>query len=220
MAARKMKRGLLITFDGPEGCGKTTQAKALAVFLKRRGFPVVLTRDPGGSPIAEAIRGLLLDRRNKGLSPFSEMLLYETCRGSLVDDIILPALKKGKNVICDRFSDATRAYQGAAGGVPDALIRKIDAVARRGVSPDVTFLLDVESREGLRRLKRRRTFDRMENKPLRFHEAVRRGYRKLAREDSRRIRFIPTLPLKEVAKRVSKEMERVLQTYFGTTRRR
>lgn len=221
MAPRKVRRGLFITLDGPEGSGKTTQAKALGVFLRKRGFPVVLTRDPGGSPIAEEIRGLLLDRRYKELSSFAEMLLYETCRASLVAEIILPALQKGKIVICDRFSDATRVYQGMGGDVPDALIRQIDKIVCSGLKPDVTFVLDVESREGLRRrLRQQHILDRMEGKPLRFHEAVRRGYRRLMRQEPKRVRFIPALPMEKVKKRISEEMERVLQRHFGTTARR
>ena len=220
MAARKVRGGLFITFDGPEGSGKSTQAKALAQFLRKKGFSVVLTRDPGGSPIAEEIRGLLLDPRYRGLSSFTEMLLYETCRASLVKDIILPALQKGKVVICDRFSDATRVYQGIAGGVQDALIRKIDETVRQGLKPDVTFILDVESREGLRRrFKRHKVLDRMEGKPLAFHETVRRGYRKIAKRDPRRVRFIPSFSVGVVKRLISEKIEDVLQRHSGTTRR-
>ena len=218
MAPRKVTQGFLITFDGPEGCGKSTQAKVLARALRRKGFRVVLTRDPGGSPIAEEIRGLLLDPRYHGLSPFAEVLLYETCRASLVQEVILPALQKGNVVICDRFSDATQVYQGMAGGVPILWIRKIDQKVCQGVTPHITFILDVDSRQGLRRLRRGRSFDRMEGKPLRFHEAVRRGYRKIAKA-SRRIRWIPSLPLETVKNLVFKETHRVLQRHFGAARR-
>ena len=221
MAARKVRSGLFITFDGPEGCGKSTQAKALTAFLRRKGFAVVLTRDPGGSPIAEEIRGLLLDPRYKGLSPFAEMLLYETCRASLVEEIILPALRRGKHVICDRFSDATRVYQGIAGGVPEELIRKIDRSVCQGLKPDVTFILDVESREGLaRRFRKHKVLDRMEGKPLAFHEGVRRGYRKIAKEEPRRIRWVPSMSLERVRHSICEEMEHVLQRHLGTARRR
>ena len=211
-----MKRGLFITFDGPEGCGKTTQSRALALWLRRRGFSVVLTRDPGGSPIAEEIRGLLLDHRYKGLDPLSEMLLYETCRASLVRDIILPALRQGKIVVCDRFSDATHVYQGIAGGVPDRLIQQADKAVCRGVKPVLTFILDVESRKGLKRLRKHRRLDRMEDKPLRFHEAVRRGYVRIAKKNPARVRLIPSLPLEKVRERVMTEVTRVLQRYFGS----
>ena len=220
MAARQMKRGLFITLDGPEGSGKSTQAKFLSHFLRKKGFSVVLTRDPGGSPIAEEIRGLLLDPRYKGLSPFAEMLLYETCRASLVREIILPALQKGKIVLCDRFSDATRVYQGVAGGVPDALIRRIDQTVCQGLKPDVTFLLDVDSREGLRRrFKKHQLLDRMEGKPLAFHEAVRGGYKKIAKRESRRVYFISSSPLEKVKQVISEKIENVLQRRFGSIRR-
>ena len=214
MAARKIKRGLFITFDGPEGCGKTTQSRALALWLRRRGFSVVLTRDPGGSPIAEEIRDLLLDHRHKGLDPLSEMLLYETCRASLVRDVILPALRRGKIVVCDRFSDATHVYQGVAGGVPDRLIQYVDKAVCRGVTPILTFILDVESRKGLKRLRRHRKLDRMEKKPLRFHEAVRRGYARIAKKNPARVKLIPPLPLEKVKEKIVTEVTRALRRHF------
>lgn len=217
MASRKIRRGLFVTLDGPEGCGKSTQAKVLARWLRTKGFSVVFTRDPGGSPIAEEIRGLLLDPRHQELSPLAETLLYETSRASLVKKVILPALRKGKVVVCDRFSDATRVYQGIAGGVCECLIAEIDEEICEGLKPNITFFLDVSSRRGTLRLRRRGRLDRMEGKPLSFHEAVRRGYRKVAREESRRIRFIPDLPLAAVTERIQKEMTRVLQRRFGST---
>jgi len=215
MASKRVKRGFFVTLDGPEGCGKSTQAKALALWLRQKGLSVVLTRDPGGSPIAEEIRGLLLDPRHQELSPLAETLLYETSRASLVKKVILPALRKGKIVVCDRFSDATRVYQGIAGGVCECLIAEIDGEVCEGLKPDITFFLDVSSRRGSLRLRRRGRLDRMEGKPLSFHEAVRRGYRKVAREDSRRIRFIPDLPLAGVTEKIQQEMTRVLQRHFG-----
>ncbi|MBI4437105.1 MAG: dTMP kinase [Candidatus Omnitrophica bacterium] len=220
MASRKMKRGLFITFDGPEGCGKSTQAKALARWLRTRGFSVVLTRDPGGSPIAEEIRGLLLDPRHKELSPLAEMLLYETSRASLVKKVILPALRKGELVVCDRFSDATRVYQGIAGGVCECLIAEIDEEVCEGLKPDITFFLDVSSRRGALRLRRRGRLDRMEGKPLRFHEGVRRGYRKIAKEFPKRIRFISDAPLEKVKQKIVEEMTGVLRRHFGSVPRR
>ena len=219
MAPRALRQGLFITLDGPEGCGKTTQAKRLTAWLRKKGFPVLLTRDPGGSPIAEEIRTLLLDSRYKALSPLSEMLLYETCRASLVQEVIRPALRKGKIVVCDRFSDATRVYQGIAGGVCPCLIEDLDEEVCGELEPDITFILDVSPRKGIRRLKRRQPLDRMEGKPLSFHKAVRRGYRKMARENPKRIRFVADLPLAEVTQRVQQEMTRVLRKHFGTTSR-
>ena len=211
-----MRRGLFITLDGPEGCGKTTQSRALALWLRRRGFSVVLTRDPGGSPIAEEIRGLLLDHRYKGLDPLSEMLLYETCRASLVKEIILPALKRKKIVICDRFSDATRVYQGFAGGVADRLITLIDERVCQGVNPDITFILDIPPKKGLQRLKKKRSLDRMERKPLRFHASVRRGYLRLAKENPKRIRLISQMPLEAVTQKILKETFRVVRRHLGS----
>jgi len=220
MAPRAVKRGFFITLDGPEGSGKSTQAKALSRFLQKKGYDVVTTRDPGGSPIAEEIRGLLLDLRHRRLNVFSEMLLYETCRTSLVQEVIFPALDKGKIVLCDRFSDATRVYQGMAGGISGSLIRQIDVMACQGLKPDLTFILDVKSKDGLNRLKKKRSFDRMERKPLSFHEAVRQGYRDLARKEPKRIRWIPALSIQEVHTLITRETEVVLQRHFRTRHRR
>lgn len=183
------KRGFFITLEGPEGSGKTTQARLLAGALKRRGTPVILTREPGGSRVSEAIRRLLLHTA-KRLHPLTELLLYQAARAQHVRERILPALRKGYVVICDRFSDATLAYQGYGRGLDRPLIQALNKIASQGRGPDLTFLLDLPAREGLRRARRKGKPDRLEGAGLRFHKKVRWGYLAIARRERVRIRVI------------------------------
>ncbi|MBI4355501.1 MAG: dTMP kinase [Candidatus Omnitrophica bacterium] len=183
-----MRRGLFITFEGPEGSGKSTQARLLAAYLRRQGHRVVHTREPGGTRAGEAIRRVLLSTRFREISDATELFLYMACRRQLVDEVIAPALQRGRVVVCDRFLDATLAYQGYGGGVPLAQIRALGRVATGGLAPDLTVVLDVETRVGLRRAGRVK--DRMERKELAYHQRVRQGYLALARREPRRIRVI------------------------------
>ncbi len=178
-------RGVFITFEGAEGSGKTTQAAALARFLRREGWPVLLLREPGGVPISEAIRGILLDVRHTRMCRECETLLYMAARAQLVVEKILPALEAGRVVLCDRFLDSTLVYQGDGFGVAKAEIRRIGRFATRGIAPDLTFLFDIDAAEGLRRTGRDK--DRIELRGLEYHERVRRGYLALARRERGRI---------------------------------
>ena len=190
-----MKKGVFITFEGPEGCGKTTQAALLYAYLRNKGYKCVLTREPGGIPLSEKIRGILLNPKHKGINAVCETLLFEASRAALVEKVIRPSLLKGLIVISDRSSDATLAYQGFAGGQDINTIKIIDKYATQGISPDVTILLDLEVRKGLKRASGKRKYkgrDRMERKSLAYHEAVRRGYLTLARQDKKRIKVIKT----------------------------
>ena len=182
-----MKRGVFITFEGPEGAGKSTHAKLLAAWLKRRGRRVLLTREPGGTAIGMKLRRILLDSRPGSMDAAVELLLYEAARRVLVDSVIRPALKAGKVVILDRFQDSTWVYQGFAGGMDRKLVEQLGKVATGGLEPDRTVLLDIPARKGLARVRRP---NRMEAKLLSFHEKVRRGYLSLAKRDRRRIRFV------------------------------
>jgi len=182
------KRGLFITFEGPEGSGKSTHSGLLCAFLREKGLKVLHTREPGGTPISEKIRRVLLDPRNKDMDVVSEMLLYMAARAQVVKKIILPALKKGEIVICDRFLDATLAYQGYAGGIDIKLIRQIGKLVTSGISPDVTFLLDIDTKKGLARAGK--TKDRIERKPFLYHENVRRGYLAIARREPGRVKVL------------------------------
>ena len=183
-----MARGVFITLEGIEGSGKTTQAMLLKDLLRAKGFEVVVTREPGGPPIAEKIRDILLDRSNKRMVALTELFLYEASRAQHVAEIIRPALDAGKAVICDRFFDASTAYQGNARGLDMEAVRNLNLLATSGLLPDLTLVFDLPVEVGLRRLGRRP--DRIESETLEFHERVRRGYLEMAGFDGFRIKVI------------------------------
>lgn len=182
-------RGIFITIEGPEGSGKSTHSKLLCDFLRRRGYRVLHTREPGGTRISEAVRKVLLNKNNKGMLDICELFLFLAARAQIVDEIIRPALKKGYVVVCDRFHDATIAYQGYGAGLDLKLIEEMGKLAAKGLKPDLTVLLDVETKKGLRRAG---TKDRIEIKSLEFHKRVRGGYLALAEREPERIKVIPT----------------------------
>ncbi|MFZ5803193.1 MAG: dTMP kinase [Candidatus Omnitrophota bacterium] len=184
MKRQRKKHGYFVTFEGPEGSGKSTQIRRLANALRQRHFEVQIFREPGGTRISEAIRRILLDFKNQKLTPEVELLLYLAARAQIVDEKIRPALKRRQIVICDRFEDSTWAYQGFGRGFSLGLIRSMSLFARGDLVPDRTFFLDLDPREGFRRIGRR---DRMEKQSMVFHHKVRRGYRKLARMFPKRI---------------------------------
>ena len=183
---------MFITFEGIEGCGKTTQIRRLATRLTTHRVPVVLTLEPGGTRTGERIRGILLDSRNRNLSPLSELMLYVADRAQHVAEVIQPAIEQGKWVLCDRFTDATVAYQGIARGLDLRLIRALNDRSTRGIKPDKTFLLDCPVELGLARaLHRNKTGkakgeDRFEREQKAFHRMVREGYLRLARKEPQR----------------------------------
>ena len=194
------KKGIFITFEGPEGCGKTTHTQLLFNYLCRKGYKCVLTREPGGTPLGEEIRAVLLNPAHKGMSAVCETLLFEASRSSLVEKFVMPYLRKGFIVISDRFSDATIVYQGHAGRQNLKTLETVNRYATRGVKPDLTILLDIDAKEGLRRAgragRKKKLFkvDRMERKSLAYHRAVRNGYLSLARQEKKRIKVIRTQP--------------------------
>lgn len=188
------KKGILITLEGGEGCGKSTQIRMLYDYLKRQGHSVFLTREPGGTQIGDAIRDVLLDNQNKGMSALCETLLYMASRAELIRQVIAPELKKGKIVLCDRWLDATVAYQGYAGGVDVNWIRSIGKVATQGITPDLSIYLDLPVKAGLARAKKRKKADRMESKAASFHEKVRQGYLKIARIEPKRFQVLSLKP--------------------------
>lgn len=199
-------RGRFITFEGGEGSGKSTHAKKLAAELIRLGIEVVLTREPGGSPGAEVIRHILLSGVAKPLGAETEAILFAAARDDHVRTVIRPALVAGKWVICDRFIDSTRAYQGKLGKVDMKLIRGLERVTVGAAMPDLTFVLDVPANIGLARAKRRRATapaDRFESETLEFHEELGRAYRALAAEEPRRVVVVDGRPPRDVvAKRI------------------
>jgi dTMP kinase len=176
---------LFITFEGGEGCGKSYQSKALYRKLVKSSLPVVLIHEPGGTPLGEKIRRLLKRSCDISISPLSELLLFNASRSQLVTDVIQPALKTGKNVICDRFSDSTLAYQSYGRGLDMRTIQEINRLASQGVTPDVTVLLDIPPEMGLSR-KKKVEADRFDSEAVTFHEKVRKGFLDLAAKDTRR----------------------------------
>lgn len=182
------KRGIFITFEGPEGSGKTTHSKLLCGFLRKKGFKVLHTREPGGTLISEKIRKILLDPKNKGMDVGCEMLLYMAARAQIVKEKILPSLEQRKIVVCDRFTDATLAYQGYAGGMGLKVINNIAGIVTKGLKPGITFLLDIDARSGL--LRAGRAKDRMERKSILYHNKVRNGYLSIAKKDPKRVKVL------------------------------
>lgn len=188
MAKKNLKKGVFITFEGSEGSGKSTQAKLLSDFLRKNKLPVLFVREPGSTLVGEKIRNILLDPKNKKMTPVSEMLLYMAARAEFVEHIIKPALNKRKVVISDRFLDSTLAYQGFGLGIDTKTIKNVAKLVCRDIKPDVTILLDVTSSVGLRRAGRVR--DRIERRKLSYHHRVRKGYLSLAKSYAKRIKFI------------------------------
>jgi dTMP kinase len=181
-----MTKGRFITFEGPEGSGKTTQLKILAERLRSAGHDVVETQEPGGTDIGRQIRAILLDQASTGLRPTTELLLMFASRAQNVDEVILPALAVGKIVLCDRFTDSTLAYQGAGRGLGADVVYDLDRIACRGLIPHLTLLIDIDTAAGLARAKQ----TRMEEQPLPFHRVVREAFLQLASDDSKRIRLL------------------------------
>ncbi len=189
---------MLITFEGPEGSGKTTQIAHLAAWLKGQGYAVDITREPGGTAIGDQIRGILMGMENHSLVPEAEGLLFSASRAQLVRQRIRPALAAGQVVLCDRFYDSTLAYQGFGHGLPLDLLRAITHFATGGLVPHRTLLLDLDPAEGLRRRRdasgQGAEWNRMDDLRLPFHQRVREGYLTLAREEPQRWRIVDASP--------------------------
>jgi dTMP kinase len=188
--------GAFITFEGIEGSGKSTQISRLLPYLTNSGRPATLTREPGGTPIGDQVRKILLDPANKLLDPTAELLLYAASRAQHLREVIRPALDAGRVVLCDRFSDATLAYQGYGRGLSIATIRELDHIVTAGLRPRLTVLLDIDAATGVGRARGRNTRQglhreaRFEDEELSFHNRVRDGYLELARQEAGRIRIV------------------------------
>lgn len=200
---------MFITFEGIEGCGKSTQARRLTDRLTGLGIPTILTMEPGGTRIGQDIRAVLLDIQNQVLSPLAELLLYAADRAQHVDEVIIPALTEEKWVVCDRFSDATMAYQGHARGQDRDLIKSLNKKAASGILPDITFLVDCPVEVGLERALRRNKVmqqegqARFEKERMEFHKAVRGGYLAIAEEEPDRFVVVDgTLNEDELEKKI------------------
>jgi dTMP kinase len=214
-----MARGRFITLEGGEGAGKSTQLALVCELIRTAGYEVISTREPGGTPRAEQIRALLLDKTAEPMPASCELLLMFAARATHLENLIKPALARGVWVVCDRFTDATYAYQGAGRGMNPDHIRQLEACVQGSLRPDLTILLDTPVAVGLQRAQQRSAernvaVDRFEEEHAAFFERVRHGYLSIAANDPMRVRVIDaTRPLE----RVSADIEALLQTYVFET---
>lgn len=194
-----MKKGIFITMEGPDGSGKSTQIALLKEYLEKEGYDVLITREPGGTVISEAIREIILNKDYTEMFPVTEMLLYASARAQLISEVVGPALDSGKAVISDRFVDSSLVYQGMARGLGVGNVYEVNCQAIGKYMPDVTFLLDLPADVGIARKKDQKELDRMESESLEFHKAVAQGYRSLAERFPERIEKIDaTLPIDDI----------------------
>jgi dTMP kinase len=202
---------LFITFEGSEGCGKSTQAKALWRKLARLGIPVELTHEPGGTALGNQLRHTLKKGHQDKISPLAELFLFAACRIQLVTEVIRPSLQQGKVVICDRFADSTTVYQGYSRGLDLDTVKKINDSATQGIKPNLTILLDIPIQKGLGR--KPPTNDRFESEDIAFHNKVRDGYLKLAATEPERWLVIDaTLPRARIGKIIWDRVNQLIQT--------
>ena len=205
-----MKQGRFVSFEGIEGCGKTTQIGLLADHLHKQDIPFTVTREPGGTAVGEGIRKILLHSETIHLTAPSELLLFYASRSQNITEKIIPALNRGEMVICDRFYDASMAYQGYGRGIPLEFIEKVTDLVCNGYRPQLTILLDIDPHVGLNRA-RARNHTRVENEgrfemeDLEFYTRIRNGYLELARRDPQRIRVIPAdRPIEDIHRDILK----------------
>ncbi len=182
-----MPTGLLVTFEGIEGSGKSTQIGLTTAYLEEQGYPCLMTKEPGGSPLGEEIRSFLLDRGDLRIDPLSELFLIEADRAEHVAEVIRPALDEGRIILCDRYIDATLAYQGYARGLDIAVITQLNHWATGGLTPQCTIVLDCPVEVGMARAKGE---DRFEREGKRFHEQVREGYLRIAQQEPQRVKVV------------------------------
>lgn len=185
-----MSRGVFITLEGPDGCGKSTQSSMLGDALAAAGYDVVRTFEPGGTAIGRRIREIILDTRSSGMCGITEFLLYAADRAQDVHEVIIPALAAGRIVIGDRFFDSSIAYQGYGLGMDVEAVRAVNAIATCGLVPDLTVLLDIDPAIGVARATGRRDADRIERRKLEFHESVRDAYLQMAASEPARFRVV------------------------------
>ncbi len=215
MSSLTTGRGRFITFEGPEGSGKSTQLRLLGERLRKAGQDVVETQEPGGTPIGIQIRHVLLDAKNHELCPTAELLLMFASRAQNVDQLILPALSAGRIVLSDRFTDSTLVYQGVGRGLGADVVYELDRVACRGLVPDLTLLIDIDAETGLARARRRNariedSETRMEEQGVGFHRRVREAYRQLAVDEPARVKLIDgSLTREAVAEQVWLEVSAI-----------
>lgn len=202
-----MFKGKFITIEGSEGAGKSTNIGFIQDYLNQKNIPFILTREPGGTPVAEKIRDLLLDKANTSLCDDAELLLMFAARSQHLNELIIPALEAGKWVISDRFTDASYAYQGGGRGLSWQKIAQLEQWVQGNLRPDATILLDIPVDKGMERVRERGETDRFEQEQLSFFNRIREAYLKLAEENPERFHIVDTLPAIE---KVHKQLERVM----------
>jgi dTMP kinase len=209
-----MRAGQFITFEGIDGCGKTTQMRIAAEWFRQLGIDFVETVEPGGTGIGQQIRRILLDPANAAIRPRTELLLYFASRAQNVDEVIRPALEAGRSVLCDRFTDSTLVYQGCGRGLDTSVVMELDRIACRGLKPDITLLIDIDIETSLARAKRRNertgpAESRIDEEGAAFHERVRRGYLALAGSEPDRFVVIDgRAPVSDVALRIREALQK------------
>lgn len=204
-------KGIFITFEGIDGCGKSTQTALCREWLESLGKTVLLVREPGGTKIGEKIRGLLLDKNNDGMAPMTELFLFEAARAQIVEETIKPALEEGKAVICDRFFDSSYAYQGCARGLGAEMVSRLNKDATGGLAPDITFFLDISVEKAImRREGRGGEKDRIESAGDSFQEKVRQGFIRAASEDERIVTIDASDSPEVIFKQIQKKIETLL----------
>lgn len=192
-------RGLFITFEGPDGSGKSTQITRLKEYLSSKGYDVLLVREPGGTRISEQIRSVILDTENKGMNPICEAMLYAASRAQLTHQVIIPALEDGRMVIADRFVDSSIVYQGYARGLGEEMVGTINSYATGGLVPDITFLINIPAEVGIARKNNQQKLDRLEEESISFHKKVHEGYNRLKDKHSRIVEIDGTKNIDEIA---------------------
>lgn len=206
-----MNPGKFITLEGTEGVGKSTNLIHVRNWLEQRGIDVVVSREPGGTPLAEEIREVLLAQRNEAFDAVAELLLIFSARAQHLAGVIRPALDRGAWVLCDRFTDATYAYQGAGRGLDKATILQLEAMVQQGLQPDLTIVLDIDVETGLQRASHRGVLDRFEREEVSFFERVRAGYRERAAAAPDRYAVVDAgNPLDDVQRQIDQVLERLL----------
>jgi dTMP kinase len=204
---------VLITFEGIEGCGKTTQIELLYDYLEKRGHKVIKTREPGGTPFGESLRNAFLHAKVK-VYPLSELLVFMAMRAQHIDELILPALKEGAIVLCDRFTDASYAYQGYGRGIDLSVIETLNKLVTKEIKPDLTILLDCPVEKGLTRKAESALMDRFEKEELSFHRKINNAYEKLAEENPERFFVIDgTLDIETIHQTIRKKVEDLLNRH-------
>ena len=211
-----MEQGFFITLEGTDGSGKSTQMKYLKTFFEQRGFDVVLTREPGGTKISEKIRELILDNENTEMTEKSEALLYAAARAQHVAEVIVPALREGKVVLCDRFVDSSIVYQGGGRDIGTQSIENINDFATGGLRPNLTLWFDLPPEEGLKRVASSGNADRLEKEKIQFHQKVYEGYRELKRKYPQRIKAVDgTQSIEEMRREIEGIVIEKLKEVYG-----